>query len=127
MADTDNNNMPTLICANCGKGEESAGDLKACTACKWLNIAIEIVKLHTAHNIKRHARSGPLNGMMRNYLNSLRQLKIVRFVCYYCLHFIRGRGTDHVAGKGFAMDAFMQLKKEIVLACAHFAEPRGLE
>ena len=38
----DNNNMPTLcvaddiisLCANCGKGEESAGDLKACTACK---------------------------------------------------------------------------------------------
>ena len=22
------------LCANCGKGEESAGDLKACTACK---------------------------------------------------------------------------------------------
>ena len=36
MADTDNNNMPTLICANCGKGGESAGDLKACTACKMV-------------------------------------------------------------------------------------------
>ena len=23
-----------MMCANCGKGEESAGDLKACTACK---------------------------------------------------------------------------------------------
>ena len=23
-----------ILCANCGKGEESAGDLKACTACK---------------------------------------------------------------------------------------------
>ena len=29
----DDDNMPTL-CANCGKGEESVGDLKACTACK---------------------------------------------------------------------------------------------
>ena len=28
-------NMPTL-CANCGKCEESAGDLKACTACKMV-------------------------------------------------------------------------------------------
>ena len=28
-------NVPTL-CANCGKGEESAGDLKACTACKMV-------------------------------------------------------------------------------------------
>jgi TPR repeat protein len=35
MADNDNNDMPTL-CANCGKGEESAGDLKACTACKMV-------------------------------------------------------------------------------------------
>ena len=24
----------SIVCANCGKGEESAGDLKACTACK---------------------------------------------------------------------------------------------
>ena len=24
----------TSTCANCGKGEEAAGDLKACTACK---------------------------------------------------------------------------------------------
>ena len=24
------------LCANCGKGEESAGDLKACTACKMV-------------------------------------------------------------------------------------------
>ena len=31
----DNNNMPTL-CANCGKREESVGDLKACTACKMV-------------------------------------------------------------------------------------------
>jgi len=35
---TDNNgdnNVPD-ICANCGKGEESANDLKACTACKMV-------------------------------------------------------------------------------------------
>ena len=25
-----------IVCANCGKGEESAGDLKACTACKMV-------------------------------------------------------------------------------------------
>jgi len=30
MNDADN----TTRCANCGKGEESCGDLKACTACK---------------------------------------------------------------------------------------------
>ena len=26
--------LPDSICANCGKGEESSGDLKSCTACK---------------------------------------------------------------------------------------------
>ena len=26
----------SIICANCGKGEESSGDLKACTACKMV-------------------------------------------------------------------------------------------
>ena len=25
-----------VLCANCDKGEESAGDLKACTACKMV-------------------------------------------------------------------------------------------
>ena len=30
MSSTDN----IILCANCGKGEESTGDLKSCTACK---------------------------------------------------------------------------------------------
>ena len=34
MSPTDNNQP--LSCANCGKGEESTGDLKACTACKMV-------------------------------------------------------------------------------------------
>ena len=29
-----NMSNPADTCANCGKGEESSGDLKACTACK---------------------------------------------------------------------------------------------
>ena len=33
--DADNDsNTTTMACANCGKGEESSGELKACTACK---------------------------------------------------------------------------------------------
>ena len=32
---SDENNI--LMCANCGKGEEISGDLKACTACKLVN------------------------------------------------------------------------------------------
>ena len=33
MTSTDDD---TILCSNCGKGEESAGDLKACTACKMV-------------------------------------------------------------------------------------------
>ena len=32
--DTDINTVAILLCANCGKSDESSGDLKACTACK---------------------------------------------------------------------------------------------
>ena len=34
MSTTAASSLPDSICANCGKGEESSGDLKACTACK---------------------------------------------------------------------------------------------
>ena len=30
------NRCTITLCANCGKGEESAGDLKLCTACKMV-------------------------------------------------------------------------------------------
>ena len=33
-ASSSSSSLPDSICANCGKGEESSGDLKACTACK---------------------------------------------------------------------------------------------
>ena len=29
-------NDDIILCSNCGKGDESAGDLKACTACKMV-------------------------------------------------------------------------------------------
>ena len=32
----DEDNNSTLMCANCGKGEECSGDLKSCTACKMV-------------------------------------------------------------------------------------------
>ena len=82
---------------------------------RWLDTAIEIVKLHIARNIKRHVRNGPWNCTMRNYSNSLRQLKIVRFACYHYLHFIWGQSTKHVVGKLFAVDVFMRLKNEMVV------------
>ena len=40
---------------------------------------------------------------------SIRQMKIVQFVCYPCHHLIRGQNTNRVAGKGFAVGASLQL------------------
>ena len=34
----------------------------------WLNIVVEIVRLHTDHNIRRSVRGELRNYMMRNYL-----------------------------------------------------------
>ena len=36
MSTTAASSLPDSICANCGKGEESSGNLKACTACKMV-------------------------------------------------------------------------------------------
>ena len=36
MSTTATSSLPDSICANCGKGEENSGDLKACTACKMV-------------------------------------------------------------------------------------------
>jgi TPR repeat protein len=36
MSTTAASSLPDSICANCGKSEESSGDLKACTACKMV-------------------------------------------------------------------------------------------
>ena len=35
-AASSSSSLPDSTCANCGKGEESSGDLKACTACKMV-------------------------------------------------------------------------------------------
>ena len=36
MSTTADSSLPDSICANCGEGEESSGNLKACTACKMV-------------------------------------------------------------------------------------------
>jgi hypothetical protein len=42
-----------ITCANCGKGEESSGDLKACTACKLVNYCNRDCQIaHRSHHKK---------------------------------------------------------------------------
>ena len=64
-------------CANCGKGEEAAGDLKACTACKMVKYCkIENAKLIIVRSIKKSVRNVRLYCMILNSSSS-RRSKIV--------------------------------------------------
>ena len=95
-----NNDSTSDICANCGKGEEGANSLKACTACKLVKyIAIEIVKLLINLNTRRLVRRGLRNYTKKHYLNSHRLMKIVQYASYECHHLNRGGDTSHVVEK----------------------------
>ena len=87
------------------------------------------VKRNIGQNIKRIVKGVWLNCTKKNlsvrselqsyitksYSNSLHQTKIARSACYHYHHFIQGESTEHAAGKGFAVDVFMQLKNEMVV------------
>ena len=81
-----------------------------------ISIAIEIVKLHIVRSIKRHVRNVPPNYTMRNYSKSLHQMKIVPSACCLYHQFIQGINTEPAVGKGYAVDAFMQLQNEMAVS-----------
>ena len=60
--------------------------------------------------------------MMKNYSNNLHIMKIVRFACYPCHHYIRGIDINPAAERLYAVDALLRYKEEIVLVYVHFAE-----
>ena len=66
-----NNSTSSVLCANCGKGEEESHKLKSCTACKLVKYCNrEYVKLLIVHNIRKSAENVSLNYMMKNYSNN---------------------------------------------------------
>ena len=86
MATDNNNNTSITICANCGKGEESSGDLKACTACKlvkYCNRECQIAHRPLPYT-KRHARNVLLSYMMKLCSKSLRLVKNVQYALFPC-------------------------------------------
>ena len=95
---------PDNICANCGKGEESSEDLKACTACKMVNYCNRDYQI--AHRLQHKKackkKNGPLSYMMTLYSKILIRVRIVQFACYpYQLirenhHFIHAAGNISV-------------------------------
>jgi len=96
------------VCANCGKGEEESGKLKSCTACKLVKYCNRECQIaHRPQHKKKNVRSKLLNYMMKGYLNNHRQRKIVQFVSYEYLHFIRVGDIMDAVVKLYAVDVFM--------------------
>jgi hypothetical protein len=125
-----NNDSTSDICANCGKGEEGANSLKACTACKLVKyIAIEIVKLLINLNTRRLVRRGLRNYTMRNSSSSLHHfMEIAQSASYECLRLIQGGGISLAAEKLYAVDVRMHLsmitRAMYLLTLARFVELR---
>ena len=109
MSPTVDNNQP-LSCANCGKGEESAGDLKACTACnmvKYCNRDCQISH-RPQHKKACKKRADELHDEEIFKQPPPNEDCPICMLCFYH-HFIRGINIKYVAGKVFAVDVFMQL------------------
>ena len=100
-----------IVCANCGKGEgeESAGDLKSCTACKLVNYCNRDCQIaHRSQHKKACKKHVLLNCTMKRYLKNPRRQKIVQFVCCLCL-LIRGTQLSNlVVVRLSAMVVFMR-------------------
>ena len=115
------NNDTLITCANCGK---EGNNLNICNKCKAATIVMPPVKRSIDQNINKTVKGVLLSYMMKNlsakdeqrscmmrsYSKSLCRMKIVPSACYLYHHFIQVGSTDHAAGKGFAVDAFMQSK-----------------
>jgi len=75
---------------------------------KWLNIAVENVKLPIDHNTRKSVEDELLNYTMNNCSNNHRQMMIV-YVSYECLRWNQGLDISHVVEKLFAVDVHMLL------------------
>ena len=109
MSTDDEDIKEVSVCANCGKGEEQSGNLKSCTAVRWLNIAIENVKLLIGLSIRRSVRRRRRNYTMKSYSNNHRQRKIVQSVSNNCQACCVDGDTSHVVEKSYAVDVAMHL------------------
>ena len=74
------NRCTITLCANCGKGEESAGDLKLCTACKMVKYCNRDCQIAHRPQHKKACKNGPLSYMMKSCFKSICHVKIVLYV-----------------------------------------------
>ena len=76
------------ICANCGKGEESSGDLKACTACKMVKYRNRECQIAHRPQHKKLCKKRAAELHDKNCLKSLHHPKSVQYACYHYQHFM---------------------------------------
>ena len=99
-----NNNDAASSCANCGKGEESSGELNACTSCKMVKYCnISCQKAHRSQHKKecmRHAHDEklfkqppqpedcPICFLLLPSINTGRRYKLCcgKDICSGCVH-----------------------------------------
>ena len=107
----DNNKKDDIpdICANCGKGEEGANSLKACTACKLVKYCNRECQIAHRSQHKRSVRSVLPSCMKKHYLNNLLLRKTVQFVSCICPILVWVGDIIHAAGKRYAMVVPMHL------------------
>ena len=99
----------TTTCANCDKGEESTGDLKACTACKMVKYCNRDCQIaHRPQHKKAYVGNVQLNYMMRPCSKTLLLQKIVQYASCVCRRFYPVGGTKPVVGNVSAVDVFMR-------------------
>ena len=113
-----------LVCANCGKGEESSVDLKSCTACKMVKYCNRQCQI--AHRPQHKKACKKRAKALHN--EALVKEPPPQEECHICM--LRLPVDDQVTfmravGKIFVMAVFMQcLRAKTVIVFVHSVEPQ---
>ena len=114
------------LCANCGKGEESAGDLKACTSCKMAKYCNRDCQI--AHR-KQHKKACKERAAELHDIQLFKQPlppEDCPICCCLCHRWIREINTIVAVEKRYAVGVFMLWRKQIRGNSAPFVELRNL-
>ena len=104
------------MCANCGKGEESSGDLKACTACKMVKYCNRNCQIAHRPQHKKACKKRAAELYDAALFEELAPEECPQYVCYLrqFMKSIQARRSFYAAGKIFVMAVFMQGLRRLV-------------
>ena len=108
MSPTDN--IQPLSCANCGKGDESAGNLKACTACKMVKYCNRDCQIAHRPQHKKACKKRAAELHDEALFKPSLLPEDCPFTVYPCHRWIRDINTIVAVEKRYAVGVFMQLR-----------------